>query len=389
MRALGVLLVAAIFGGGGFWLYRHLTSEPEKVPVSLKEPEKTTPSKGGEEQKVKKGKQQGAEESREQKQAEKPKEKPSDNKSNPQVSMNPPTLSPTPAPNASPPPKVEQKEISVVQKETQKEETPLKRLKAIITEKDDAKVWKLLRKRKDRTEEWLSACRSVGKELLKTRPFVAWVLLSDAYRFTQDEKVRAELRPVLTQLSGRLFYSFRETPASIYHSVEPGDTLSRIQNDYVVPYRLIMRINGLPSTTIHIGQRLKIPVTSEKKRMEAFVQVDKSEHTLSVFVSGLFVKCFKVGLGAEDRTPKGTYTITSKVHHPSWRGLPYGHPENIIGDWWLGLSGNGVMGIGIHGTNDPSSIGKDVSKGCVRMLNKEVGELANTVPRGTEVEIRD
>lgn len=42
---------------------------------------------------------------------------------------------------------------------------------------------------------------------------------------------------------------------------------------------------------------------------------------------------------------------------------------------------------GIHGTNNPSSIGKNVSHGCIRMYNRDVLELASKVPIGTKVVI--
>ncbi|GEM_PF-420606 len=377
MRMLGVVLVAAIFGGGGFWVYKnYLSGAPQqqqpqvKSQKGLKSPKTEPVEQGKTTVSVQTPKQNTAEAKPTPKQAKEP-----------QIAVMPP---PEPPQNE----KTQTEQTKTSPKQTPDNEL-FERLKGMLAEKDDAKLWKKLQGVLKETPQWLNACERLGKELLKERRFIAWVLLSHAYRYLQDENRREALRKTLTQISGDLFYSFRPTPASIYHNVMPGDTLSSIQNDYVVPYPLIMRINGLTSTNIRIGQRLKIPVPPQSKRMNAFVQVDKSEHTLSVFVNGLFVKCFKVGLGAEDRTPKGVYTIASKVAHPSWRGFPYGHPKNIIGDWWLGLSGGGVMGIGIHGTNDPKSVGKDVSKGCVRMLNKEVAELATTVPRGTKVEIRD
>jgi lipoprotein-anchoring transpeptidase ErfK/SrfK len=51
---------------------------------------------------------------------------------------------------------------------------------------------------------------------------------------------------------------------------------------------------------------------------------------------------------------------------------------------WLGLS---IPHVGIHGTNNPSSIGGFVSKGCIRMQNRDVLELAGLVPIGTPVSI--
>ena len=51
---------------------------------------------------------------------------------------------------------------------------------------------------------------------------------------------------------------------------------------------------------------------------------------------------------------------------------------------WMSLS---KQHYGIHGTNDPSSIGHAVSHGCIRMQNRDVEELASIVPIGTEVVI--
>ena len=60
--------------------------------------------------------------------------------------------------------------------------------------------------------------------------------------------------------------------------------------------------------------------------------------------------------------------------------------EYELGARWMGLS---IAGYGIHGTNDPTSIGKHITKGCVRMKNEEVEELYAIVPSGTEVTIVD
>jgi len=46
-----------------------------------------------------------------------------------------------------------------------------------------------------------------------------------------------------------------------------------------------------------------------------------------------------------------------------------------------------VRGYGIHGTWEPSSIGKAESAGCIRMRNEEVEELYSLIPNGTAVEI--
>jgi lipoprotein-anchoring transpeptidase ErfK/SrfK len=73
-------------------------------------------------------------------------------------------------------------------------------------------------------------------------------------------------------------------------------------------------------------------------------------------------------------TPQGEFVIVNREPNP---GGPFGA-------MWLSLS---KIHYGIHGTNDPSSIGKSVSLGCVRMHNKDVLELARIVPNGTAVSI--
>ncbi|HEX2240693.1 MAG TPA: L,D-transpeptidase, partial [Actinomycetota bacterium] len=51
-------------------------------------------------------------------------------------------------------------------------------------------------------------------------------------------------------------------------------------------------------------------------------------------------------------------------------------------DWY----GNGV--IGLHGTNDPTSVGRPASHGCIRMRNEDITELARLLPLGTPILIR-
>jgi len=77
--------------------------------------------------------------------------------------------------------------------------------------------------------------------------------------------------------------------------------------------------------------------------------------------------------------------------------LPPPEPNGPYGAYAYGLSGfsnqvtsfaGGEGVIGIHGTNDPSSIGKDVSFGCIRMSDAGITRLAGRLPLGTPVEIR-
>lgn len=86
---------------------------------------------------------------------------------------------------------------------------------------------------------------------------------------------------------------------------------------------------------------------------------------------------YPVGVGkASTPTPTGNYSIVEKVMHPG----------GALGTRWMGLSIPGGN-YGIHGTNNPPSIGGYVSNGCIRMFNHDVEVLFNKVNIGTPVEI--
>ncbi|AYB45498.1 L,D-transpeptidase [Paenibacillus lautus] len=105
--------------------------------------------------------------------------------------------------------------------------------------------------------------------------------------------------------------------------------------------------------------------------------VDLSDFQLHLLDGDIVVRTFPVAIGKmATQTPPGNYTIVNKQPNP---GGPFGA-------YWLGLS---KPHYGIHGTNDPSSIGRPVSHGCIRMYNEDVVELASLVPVHTRVTIRN
>ncbi|MBP2632838.1 MAG: ErfK/YbiS/YcfS/YnhG family protein [Firmicutes bacterium] len=103
--------------------------------------------------------------------------------------------------------------------------------------------------------------------------------------------------------------------------------------------------------------------------------VNISERELKLYQGESHEKSYPVGIGKMlTPTPTGSYNIINKAPNP---GGPFGA-------MWMGLS---KPHYGIHGTNNPSSIGKVVSRGCIRMYNQNVLELSRTVPIGTIVTI--
>lgn len=110
--------------------------------------------------------------------------------------------------------------------------------------------------------------------------------------------------------------------------------------------------------------------------MVAWIDVSTLRHELKLFDDQRLIKTYPIATGKIlTPTPVGTYTIINKQRHP-------GGPFGVL---WMGLS---RPHYGIHGTNNPASIGKNVSRGCIRMFNHDVLELSSKVRIGTKVVIR-
>nr|WP_059173937.1 L,D-transpeptidase family protein [Bacillus sp. FJAT-27445] len=121
-----------------------------------------------------------------------------------------------------------------------------------------------------------------------------------------------------------------------------------------------------------------------------FIIINKSTNLLAFYQNSTLVKIFSVGTGREPSlTPEGKFKIVNKiVNRPYYKEkIPGGSPKNPLGNRWLGLNANGTWGTtyAIHGNNNPASIGKYVSGGCIRMHNDEVQWLFSQVPVNTPV----
>lgn len=121
----------------------------------------------------------------------------------------------------------------------------------------------------------------------------------------------------------------------------------------------------------------------------AEVFVDLGDRTLRLVEDGVTVGEWPIAIGRPDRpTPTGRYFVTDT--------LATGDPGSVWGSYALGISAysealtefmGGIGQIGIHGTNDPSSIGQDASSGCIRLPNEVIDALADQLPLGTPVVI--
>ncbi len=164
--------------------------------------------------------------------------------------------------------------------------------------------------------------------------------------------------------------------STLIHTIKPGETLNQIARDYRTPLVSIITANpSINPNLIYPGQTIVIPGYPSPDTIPFTIDVSINNRKLTLFKNGVIQKQYPIAVGRIlHGTPVGSYIIINKAPNP---GGPFG-------TMWMSLS---KQHYGIHGTNDPSSIGKAVSKGCIRMYNRDVEELARTIPVGTRVNI--
>ena len=138
---------------------------------------------------------------------------------------------------------------------------------------------------------------------------------------------------------------------------------------------------------------LHVVVRERMYRME----VCRGGRWLQVYFLGEPIKRYPLCTGRGNNTPVGHFAIQNKAVWPPWEAywgehMPGGSSRNPLGARWLGTTARGREEgrvIGIHGTNQPSSIGQRISGGCLRTYNHFAIELYNNIPVGTQVWIHE
>jgi hypothetical protein len=130
------------------------------------------------------------------------------------------------------------------------------------------------------------------------------------------------------------------------------------------------------------GRDLRVSTTPYR------LMVDRRSFRLRLYRGCSLARTYPVGIGTgATPTPVGEFYLTSLTKLPD--------PGTVYGPYAYGLSGfsdvlktwkfGGI--IGLHGTNDPSSIGRRSSHGCIRMFNRDIRALVKILPLGTPIEI--
>ncbi len=189
----------------------------------------------------------------------------------------------------------------------------------------------------------------------------------------------------------------------LHYKTREGDTLLDVARNYDLGYTELIAANkGIDPWLPGAGKRVVIP---------AFFLLPDTPHkgiVINIVRQRLFyyspdgetVQTYPIGVGTEGHdTPNGVTRVVRKKEHPIWYPtaserasepdlpamVPAG-PDNPMGDYVLYL---GWPTYGIHGTNKPFGVGRNVSHGCIRLYPEDIEQLFQEVSVGTEVRVVD
>lgn len=125
-----------------------------------------------------------------------------------------------------------------------------------------------------------------------------------------------------------------------------------------------------------------------KTKSSSELLISIPDRKLAFLEDGKVVKVYSIAVGAPGTpSPAGHFKIINRLVRPTYyhQGLVIRPGRgNPLGNRWMGLD---LKGFGIHGTNEPRSIGLAASHGCIRMGKKDVEDLFRRVRVGDEVTI--
>ncbi len=237
-------------------------------------------------------------------------------------------------------------------------------------------------------------------DLIGARSLLNSALLSGSLSPSDIDSVKKQM----AEINQTLVFSpkqFPNDPLGGVYTVKSGDRLAAIGNAHQIPFELLLPLNRMTNAKmLKYGQTLKVI------NGPFHVVVSKSKFTMDVYLGSpggadsTYITTFPVGLGTDNSTPTGTWTIKNKVTHPAYfppaehpgPTLMPDDPKNPLGPYWMGLEGTdgqavGQRSYGIHGTIDPTSIGKQSSMGCIRMKNEDVELVYKLLVQGKSIVI--
>ena len=189
-----------------------------------------------------------------------------------------------------------------------------------------------------------------------------------------------------------------------YHQVSAKDTWFSIAYQYDVGHHELRIANPkVYSLKKHLGKILIIPTQYilPPKSLRKGIVVNLAEKRLYFFASSTVLFTYPVGVGRDGwQSPSFKGRVIGKTTGPTWyvpksilayykkkygkdhpKTVPPG-PNNPLGNYLIRTSMPRIL---IHGTSDDTSVGKNISSGCIRMYNRNISELFHLVPARTSI----
>jgi lipoprotein-anchoring transpeptidase ErfK/SrfK len=224
------------------------------------------------------------------------------------------------------------------------------------------------------------------------------------YTFTEADQGwigRIPARPAaLARVKKAIYRSPLDFIAERFHS-DPNFIKKlnpKIKFDRLKPGTVIQVPNIQPFQVETINPVPDVP--SRPEFAQRIIKVDTKARLLDLKDGDRLLASFPITPGSQRLpAPVGTWKIVKVTILPNFRWdeamLQHGRrsrdyylippgPRNLVGVVWIGLN---KKGIGIHGTDNPDTIGRSASHGCIRLANWDAIRLANEVTTGMMVEI--
>jgi len=164
-----------------------------------------------------------------------------------------------------------------------------------------------------------------------------------------------------------------------------------------------------PEVSVIVPEPAVVTPSGDLEKLSAFVdehalagkfwiRIEKGAFTLSTWEGKNFLSSYTIAVGSnggdkerigDKRTPEGVFKVESTHDSRAWVhdfGDGRGPVEGAYGPWFIRLE-TGWKGIGIHGTHDPSSLGRMITEGCIRVSNEALLEIVDRAVPGTVVQI--
>jgi hypothetical protein len=198
-----------------------------------------------------------------------------------------------------------------------------------------------------------------------------------------------ELKPMIESVAQKLS---KFMPFEVYQ-VQSGDSYWQICRDFnskegagfTLNSGWVSEFSGKVNYKLLVDEKLKIP--SAKLSMRAW----RGERLLALYADGVPIRLYEASMGRKgELTPLGDFTLAVCEKEPVYykqgaSPVPYGNPDNPLGERWLGFEEDSQYGV--HGTNSEDTIGSYESGGCLRLHNADVIDLFELVKSGVPISI--